>query len=313
MIVSASRRTDIPAFYAQWFINRVRDGYCTVPNPFNKTQVARVSLLRNDVDVIVFWTRNPEPLMPHLKELEAKGYRFYFHYTITGYPRLIDIRSPCLESALAAFRRLADEIGTARVIWRYDPILFGNMTDLKYHAERFAEIARSLRGFTRRCVVSLADPYPKAERRLQRLARQGVHFFRADEAHLDTIGALMEILAQSARENGMEVFSCAERFNFSKHGVLPGKCIDDDLIESLFGIRLAIKKDASQRKECGCVVSKDIGVYNTCLFGCPFCYATTSFKQARKKFESHHPDAPSLADWLEAGAGNDGLRSVQSS
>ena len=159
MIVSASRRSDIPAFYAQWFINRIRGGYCTVPNPFNPRQVSRVSLLPEDLDVIVFWTRNPRPLFPYLDELDQRGCRYYFQYTLLGYPAQIDPHSPPRAAAISTFEELAVRIGPQRVIWRYDPLVFSKLTGADYDAENYARLAAALNGATQRSVVSLVDMY----------------------------------------------------------------------------------------------------------------------------------------------------------
>ena len=150
MIISASRRTDIPAFYAEWMVRRLREGYCTVPNPFNRNQVSRISLRPEDVDAIVFWTRNPRPLMPYLDELDSRGYRYYFQFTILGYPREIDPKSPPAATAVEAFCELAERLGPRRVIWRYDPIVFTGITPPAFHQENFQRLAESLRGHTRR-------------------------------------------------------------------------------------------------------------------------------------------------------------------
>ncbi len=140
MIISASRRTDIPAFYAQWFINRIRAGHCTVPNPFNRKQVSRISLRPEDVDIIAFSTRNPQPLLPYLKELDQHGYRYYFQYTVMNNPRLIDTMAPSLSSSLDIFKKLSDLIGTERVIWRYDPIIISNIAGIKFHISTYKHI-----------------------------------------------------------------------------------------------------------------------------------------------------------------------------
>ena len=173
MIVSASRRTDIPAFYAEWMVNRLRAGYCTVPNPFNRRQVSRIELTPSDVEVIVFWTRNAKPLRPHLGEIDALGFRFYFQFTILGYPREIDPKSLSLESAVAAFKDVSGFVGPSRVVWRYDLIVFTAKTPAEYHRQRFEEITAALAGFTERVVVSIVDPYRKSESRMQALEAKG--------------------------------------------------------------------------------------------------------------------------------------------
>ena len=168
-IISASRRTDIPAFYAEWMVHRLREGYCTVPNPFNRNQVSVISLRPEDVDVIVFWTRNPRPLMPYLEELDSRGYRYYFQFTILGYPREIDRKSPPVAAAVQTFRELSERLGPSRVIWRYDPIVFTGLTPPAFHRENFQRLAESLRDRTRRSVVSIVDMYRKTESRMRDL------------------------------------------------------------------------------------------------------------------------------------------------
>ena len=301
MIISASRRTDIPAFYAQWFINRILAGFCEVPNPFNRGQVARISLLPEDVDVIVFWTRNPRPLFPYLDELDARGYRYYFQYTLLGYPPEIDLNGSASQASLLTFRDLAQRVGPQRVIWRYDPIVLSQVTPPAYHRHAFARLAGSLEGFTRRSVISLMDDYPKIRGRLAEMARQGASLLPVSMDGKDLegelpgwLGDLLRELAEIAHIHQMEMLSCAEESDFRPFGILPGKCVDDQLIGRLFGIDVSHTKDPGQRSACGCVVSKDIGMYDSCLFGCRYCYATTSFARARSNFLHHDPEAPSL-------------------
>ena len=291
MIISASRRTDLPAFYAEWFINRVRAGYCTVPNPFNPAQVSRVSLKPEDVEVIVFWTRHPRPLFPYLDELDGRGYRYYFQYTLMDNPSLLDPHTPSLDVALDTFRQLAGRVGPERVIWRYDPIVFSTLTTIEFHQNRFKYIAQSLRGCTRRAVISIVDEYRKTQKRMRELPRQGVELLACEG---ETLGALMRSLVQTAQENDMEIVSCAEEIDLRPYGVRPGKCVDDEYIAKTFGLRIASQKDPGQREVCGCVASRDIGMYDTCLFGCRYCYATSSLERARANHRAHDPLAPSL-------------------
>ena len=299
MIISASRRTDIPAFYAKWFIHRIREGFCTVPNPFNPHQVSRISLKPRDVDVIVFWTRNPAPLIPYLKELDELGYRYYFQYTLLNNPKELDRNGPGFERSLDTFQRLSQKVGADRVIWRYDPIVLTEKTGMRFHMETYREIAEQLRGFTRRSVISLMDPYRKIQKRMDELEKKGLKVIDLQDSKGSRFGTLMRTLAETAYENGMELLSCAEEVELSNYGIKPGKCIDDEYIKKLFDIDVKDKKDPSQRKACGCVMSRDIGMYDTCLFGCQYCYATSSFERVRKNHAQHDPNSPSLVGWYE--------------
>jgi len=245
--------------------------------------------------VIVFWTRHPRPLFPYLDELDRRGYRYYFQYTLLGYPRQIDPKSPSQSAAIETFRELAERLGPERLIWRYDPIVFSQATGIEYHAEHYAQIAAALRGCTFRSVVSVVDLYAKTHKRL---ATQGVVSNEADGRSEPHFAGLLRGLAHAASENGMQIQSCAEELDWTVYGIQPGKCIDDGYIRATFGIEVGHCKDPSQRKACGCVVSKDIGMYDSCLFGCSYCYATGSFEHARENYEKHDPDSPALLGWV---------------
>ena len=301
MIISASRRTDIPAFYAEWFVKRVRAGYCTVPNPFNTRQVRRVSLEPGDVDVIVFWTRNPRPLFPYLDELDERGYRYYFQYTLMDNPRPLETKTPPLEAALGTFRELSGRVGTERVIWRYDPLVFSQLTPPEFHRQAYRRIAQALHGCTFRSVISILDVYGKIGKRMGQMAEQGAGLLPFDGTQA-WFGELMGDLAAAAGENGMEIVSCAEELDLVAYGIHPGKCVDDEYILEVFGLEVVHDKDPGQRAACGCVVSRDIGMYDSCTFGCQYCYATTSFKRAGRRREEHDPESPSLIGWYEVEA-----------
>ncbi|MBU3950002.1 MAG: DUF1848 domain-containing protein [Proteobacteria bacterium] len=290
MIISASRRTDIPAFYSKWFINRIRSGFCTVPNPFNSAQISNISLAPENVDLIVFWTRNPGPIIPYLKELNQRGYRYYFLYTLMNNPKLLDPKSPSAKHSLNIFKKLSDIIGPEKIIWRYDPIILSNITDINYHKQTYENIAKSLCGYTFRCIISFVEIYRKIKGRLMKLSEKG---FMLNQYN-DNISDLSSYLAQISAKNNMEIQSCALKKELGKFGILPGKCIDDAYIKKVFGLKFDLKKDPFQRKECGCVASKDIGMYNSCLYECQYCYATGSFGKAGINYRNHDPCSSSL-------------------
>ncbi len=291
MIISASRRTDIPAFYTKWFMNRVRAGFCTVPNPFNPNQISNVSLAPENVDLFVFWTRNPKPLIPHLKELNTRGYSYYFLYTLMDNPRILDPKSPSPEISLDTFRGLSDLIGPEKIIWRYDPIVLSNITGIEFHKQKFESIADALRGYTFRCIISFVDIYRKIEGRLKGLNDGG---FILKELNDSNLSDLLGFLVRIARKNGMEITSCASKKDLADFGIPAGKCIDDIYISRIFGEKFDLKKDPYQRKNCNCVSSRDIGMYDSCLYECQYCYATTSFDRAKINHKKHNPDSQSL-------------------
>ena len=288
MIISASRRTDIPAFYATWFMNRIRAGWCRVPNPFYPVQVSEVSLKPEDVDVIVFWTRDALPLLPYLRELEEGGYGFYFLYTLMDNPRVVDPACPPLKSALKTFQTLAERSGPEKVIWRYDPVVITSVTDPDFHRRAFRRIAGELRGSTTRCIISNVHFYRKAEKRFR---EKGIELKTLGE---EALADLMRFMAGETHEQGIKIQSCAQTKDYENYGVRHGKCVDDEYISRVFGLDVKGGKDPSQRKACGCVRSKDIGMYDTCLYGCLYCYATGSFERAHENYRRHDRGAPSL-------------------
>jgi hypothetical protein len=272
-------------------MNRIRAGYCIVPNPFNRNQVSRVSMKPEDVDVIVFWTRNPRPLFPHLPELNDRGYRYYFLYTLMGNPRQIDPGSPPVAAATATFRELSGLIGKERVVWRYDPIFLSTITDPRFHVDAYRRIAGELKGYTTRSVVSIAHIYRKIQKRIGELGKKGVQLLACDDYMLSS---LMRSLAEISSENGMTIQSCADELDPGRFGIQRGKCVDDELISKVFGMDFEAKKDSCQRKNCGCAASKDIGMYDSCLFGCIYCYATSSFERSGANYRMHDPGSESL-------------------
>lgn len=285
MIISASRRTDIPAHYAEWFMRRVRDGYAVARNPMNPRQERRVSLRPEDVDAIVFWTKNPAPMLLRLAELA--DYAYYFQFTVTPYGPDIEPGVPDKEKEIIpVFRRLADTIGPERVIWRCDPLLVGKRYGVDFHLRSFEKFARAFEGFTRRCVFSYLDIY----RGMSRAARE-LGFRAPDEAEKL---ALARELAPMAQAHGMTLESCAEDINLEQFGILHTSCIDAALIEKITGRPLARAKDKNQRPHCRCAPSIDIGAYDTCPNGCKYCYATHSAKKTAANIANHDIGAPYL-------------------
>ena len=294
MIISASRRTDIPAFYSKWLMNRIRAGYCLVPNPRNLNQVSRVSLHPSDVEAIIFWSKNPAPLLPHLGELDKLGFHYYFQFSLNDYPWALEPNIPSLDDRIATFKDLSRLVGPLRVVWRYDPIIISNRTPFEFHRERFAWIAEELKGVTHRVMVSIVDFYQKTDRRLSQLEKEEGFSFDRDALSSAGTTSLLRNLADIARKNNMEIFTCAEEKDYSQTGVTPGMCIDNKLLMKISSSNLQYKKDPSQRDSCLCMISKDIGINDTCMHGCPYCYATVNYSVAQRRYTEHDPDSPLL-------------------
>lgn len=259
MIISASRRTDIPAFYWEWFQKRLQEQYVLVRNPLNLHQVSRISLRPEVVDGLVFWTKNPEPMLKQLSVLDA--YAYYFQFTLNAYAADVEAALPPLAVRIEIFRQLAQKIGAERMIWRYDPILLSARYDLQYHAAVFEELAAQLADSTKKCIISFLDYYPKIKA-------------------------------------GLQLETCAEAIELADLGIGHASCIDAELLGRVGGCRLDTVKDKNQRGECGCAASIDIGAYNTCLHGCIYCYANDSRRQLQQ-ITAGNSSSPLLCSELE--------------
>lgn len=285
MILSVSRRTDIPAFYSEWFYNRIKEGFAYVRNPMNPTQVSKVDLSPEVVDCIVFWTKNPEPMFERLGELAE--YNYYFQFTLTGYGKDIECNIPDKkEKLIPIFQRLSDKIGAKKVIWRYDPIIFTPLYTPEYHLKAFKQMAKALNGYTQKCVISFVDIYTKTKKNMAEM--------KAYELDDSGLFEFSKEISRIGRANGMTVGSCSESVDLSECGIEHNCCIDKKLIEDIIGCRLGVEKDKNQRKECGCVESIDIGTYNTCNNGCRYCYANHSQESLVKNCSKYNPDSPIL-------------------
>jgi len=290
MIISASRRTDIPAFYSDWFLNRLQAGYVLVRNPFNTKQVSKIPLSPDVVDCIVFWTKNPLPLMKKLDGIDKLGLKYYFQFTVTSYDKSLEKKVPTKKSIIKTFQDLSNRIGKEKVMWRYDPILLTDKYNIEYHEKWFKYLAENLNGYTDKCVISFIDMYKKCERNLK-------------DTELETINDLLKkqlanTLSKIALDNGISMESCAESLLLSNYGVSPGKCIDDKLISKVIGEDITVAKDKSQRHECGCVASVDIGSYNTCKHECKYCYANFSQTTVVNNCKNHDVNSPLLTGYL---------------
>ncbi len=296
MIISASRRTDIPAFYSDWFMKRVREGFFYRVNPFNSNQVSGFSLKPEDVDAICFWTKNPALLMKHLDELDRLGLRYYFQFTLNPYSKTLEPNTPSVDERIATFIELASRIGAERVVWRYDPVILSSITPVSWHLEQAERIARQLKGATSRLVFSFYDFYGKGQGRLNN-ALKGTGIILDDITAPTKASELNELaigFKAIADRYNLCIFSCSEDVDLSPIGIEHGACIDGNLVQELFGGSPSSNKDKNQRQACGCVESVDMGIYNTCHFRCTYCYANFNEGMIEGNCRKHYPDSPAL-------------------
>ncbi len=291
MILSVSRRTDIPNYYCEWFFNRIKEGFLYVRNPMNFHQISEISITPEVVDCIVFWTKNPRPMMERLDEL--KEYNYYFQFTLTGYGNDVEKNIPNKKTEMiSVFKELSSKIGKERVIWRYDPIFFSDRYTVEYHLKAFKSIAEALKGYSDKCVISFVDIYPKNKKNMEKLSYSDL----SDSEFRNFIKELSGI----AMDNDLKLSSCAEEMDLSEYGIVHNCCIDKKLIEKIVGCKLRVSKDKNQRNECGCVESIEIGTYNTCKNGCAYCYANYSEKSVETNSLKYDPTSPILCGRVEA-------------
>lgn len=282
MIVSASRRTDIPARYLDWLMGRMAAGYCLVRSPYDASSLRRVSLDPAEVECIVFWTRAPRGLASRAREIERMGFRFYAHVTLNAYPRAVEPGCLGVEAGIDALRDLAGAIGPDRVLWRYDPIFVAEGLGADFHRSAFERIAAALEGSTRRVTLSLLDEYAGTAARLGRAGFPNA-VFGSPRSRSRTGGAdgaaapypaLLKDIAAMARGRGIEPVACAEPYDLSPYGIGRARCVDAALVARLRGeAPVDGVLDKGQRPGCGCAPSVDIGAYGTCPAGCAYCYA----------------------------------------
>jgi len=284
MIISASRRTDIPNYYTDWFFRRLGDGFVLVRNPMNPRQISRIPLSPDVIDCIVFWTKNPSPMSARLGELT--GYSYCFLFTLTPYGADIEPNVPIKSEVVDAFRRLSDRIGPERVVWRYDPILINPRYNTDDHMNDFEIMAESLEGYTNTCIISFIDEYRNTRSNAAKLGLMPL----SGQDMPDMAARLSAI----ARSRGIALQACAEKIDLTGTGVRRAGCIDKSFIERITGCRIEAGKDKNQRAECGCIESIDIGAYNTCPNRCLYCYANYNAATVQGRYKTHDPKSPML-------------------
>lgn len=306
IIVSASRSTDIPAFYADWFISRIKKGYSAWTNPFNG---AKSYISYDKTRLIVFWSKNPKPLIKHLDYLDEKNLNYYFHYTLNDYeqehlePNVLSVKS-----RIETFIELSKRVGKNKIIWRFDPLVLTDTIGIDELLRKIQKIGDQLKNYTEKMVFSFADikEYNKVKNNLLK------HSIKYQEFNERVMIEFAKGLQKLNTNWNFKIATCAEKIPLEEYGVNHNKCIDDDLIISLFpqdkilmdflGIRIlptdifcitpriekySNLKDKGQRKLCGCIHSKDIGEYNTCAHLCEYCYANSSKELAILNWKQH--------------------------
>ena len=285
MILSVSRRTDIPAFYSEWFFTRIKEGYVYTRNPINKNAVSKISLNPQVIDCIVFWTKNPSLLFMENLEL-IDSYKYYFQFTLNPYNDSIEQNVPTKQIVINNFIKLSEKIGKEKVIWRYDPILLSEEYTLQYHVQYFEKLAERLHQYTEKCIISFVDFYKKCERNLR-----GTNVRTLENPEIIELSKKFKEISNFYR---IRLETCAEENELNSIGIIHGRCIDNALIERITDKKIEAKKDKNQRSICGCIESIDIGEYNTCKHNCLYCYANFDQERVIDNSKMHITSSPLL-------------------
>lgn len=321
MIISASRRTDLPGYYSEWFMNRLKEGYVLTRNPMNHAQVSKLLLTPDTIDCIVFWTKDPANMMDKLDQLNNYGYQYYFQFTLTPYGLLpygvnpkgffpygftpkgllpyeiaphgkdIERNLRDKQDIISTFKQLSNFLGKDKVLWRYDPIILNDEFSMEYHQNMFAILCKELESYTKICTISFVDDYSKLSKGVR---EQVIKEITEEQMH-----SLASTFATIAHEHHIEVRACSEAIDLSMDGIKPAACIDKDIIERICGHSMLVKKDKNQRLSCGCIQSVDIGMYNTCKNGCVYCYANHSDTSINNNYLKHDPNSNILIGSVE--------------
>ena len=329
VIISASRSTDIPAFFSKWLFSRIEKGYCTWYNPFNKSEPYYISF--KNTKVIVFWSKNPEPIIPYLEKLDQLGIHYYFQFTLNDYEKeRFEPGLAKLEKRIQTFKKLSKLIGKEKVIWRFDPLILSEQLTVRDLLKKIWSVGNQIKGFTEKLVFSFADikVYKKVQNNLIRetslYTKENLNNAEFSESNIEEFIVGLIKIKEAWKKDGWEIqlATCSEKVDLASYNIEHNKCIDGALMAKLFTTdddlmyflsygklpdktldlfdihsdRLKNLKDTGQRTECGCIFSKDIGMYDTCKHHCLYCYANTSRKLVEKNYLLHKMDSESIID-----------------
>ena len=290
MIINTGCRTDIPAFYSKWLINRIREGYVLVRNPYNPNQVTRYNLSPDVVDCLAFCTKNPEPMLKYLDEIDK--YKQYWFVTITPYGKVIEPNVPNKEKVIESFKKLSKHIGVDAIGWRYDPIFIGNNFDVNKHIYYFEKIAKELKNYTHNCTISFLDLYEKVKRNAPEIKLPN---------HEEQI-QIAKAFSKIGKENNMVIHSCCEKTYLSQYGLKCNGCMSKEIVEKAIGCNLNPPNSRKNlRESCNCLMGNDIGAYNTCGHLCKYCYANANKGFVIENMKKHNDNSPFLIGGYEDG------------
>ena len=289
MIINTGMRTDIPAFYSKWLLNRIKEGFVCVRNPYYKHQVTKYSLSPNVVDCLAFCTKNPHPLIFYLSELDK--YKQFWFITITPYGKDIEPNVPNKKQVIDDFKKLSNHFGANSVALRYDPILINDKFDVSMHIKCFDKLLSELKGYTKDCTISFLDMYEKVKRNAPNLRPP------TSKEQIE----IAKVFSKVGNENNITIHDCCEKEDLKDYGIDITGCMSQEIVEKVIQNKLHTPKNNSKRTECNCLMGNDIGAYNTCMHLCKYCYANANQGLVKENVKKHNPDSPFLIGEVEEG------------
>ena len=281
MIINVGGRTDIVNYYSEWLINRLKEGYAYSRNPLFTNNVSKISLKPEDVDCLMFCSKNYEPILKYMAEINKK-YRIICHYTITAYGKDVEPNVPSIDKSIETLIKLSEMIGKEKVLWRYDPILLTNTYTIEKHIEMFNYMAKQIAPYVQRCIFSFVEMYKKLDYNMPEI----IPFTREDKLNI------AEAIGKIAKENNLYIQTCGTDENYEKYGIHLSGCTTTEILEKANGVNYKHVKPKGMRKGCHCIPSRDIGAYDTCLNGCKYCYANKRPELAKENFKLHDKNSP---------------------
>lgn len=281
MILNVSGRTDIVAFYTEWFMNRLKDGYIDVRNPFNQNSISRIMM--DDVDLIFFCTKNPTPIVKYIKDINKK---IYFHVTLTPYKRDIEPNLPPKTEIIESIKKISELIGHDNIVVRYDPVFINNKYTIEYHIKAFERICKLLEGYIDKIIISFLDEYKNVINN-----KKILRYKKLTEKDYETIG---KSFSESAKKHGMIVHTCFEDRNLVEYGFSKDECLSRELAFKLTGKIYKEEWKARKERKCHCIKMVDIGAYNSCKHFCKYCYANYDEKQVNENYNNHDKNSSLL-------------------
>ena len=280
MILNVSGRTDIVAFYSKWFINRYKEGFVDVRNPFYPKKISRINF--NDVDLIMFCTKNPIPILNQIQIIKQP---IIFHITLTPYKKNIEPNVPPKGQIIEAIKKLSSLIGKENICIRYDPIFLNDEYNLNYHIKSFDKLCNLLNGYVNKIIISFVDDYKNV--------KKNINVLKIKQLTNEDYKQIGINFSNSAKKNNMTVQTCFEEENLTEYGFIKGECVSHELAFKLTG-KIYKKWTARKEKKCNCVEMVDIGVYNSCKHFCKYCYANYDEKKVMNNYNNHDDNSSLL-------------------